>query len=116
MHDKEIYEILKDLGVPTHLKGYKCTVLAVSDMLEHPEHMDKLVQEVYGSVAKTIGGGATPARVERAIRHAISYVFLNTESAVLERYFGHMIRYKDGKVTNKCFISNIAECIRMKEV
>lgn len=116
MHDKEIYEILKDLGVPTHLRGYKCIVLAVSDVLEHPEHMDRLVQEVYGSVAKEIGDGATPPRIERAIRHAISYVFLNTESAVLERYFGHMIRYKDGKVTNKCFIANIAECIRMKEV
>lgn len=114
MHDKEICAVLRDLGVPAHLKGFAGARACIGVVLEHPDYMDHFVSRVYGTAAVELGSSAS--RVERAIRHAISYVFENTDMEVLERYFGHTIGIKTGKVTNKCFIATIAECIRMKEV
>lgn len=112
MHDKEIYEIMKDLGVPAHLKGFASIRECVRVILEHPEYVDSFTRNVYGIVATRLG--STAARVERAARHAIDLVFQNTELEVLERYFGHTICISSGKVTAKCFIVTIAEHIKME--
>lgn len=112
MHDREIYAVLKDLGMPAHLKGFAGTCACINTVLEHPDYMDNLVRDVYGTAAEQLGSSA--GRVERAIRHAISYVFENTDMEVLERYFGHTIGTRTGKVTNKCFIATIADYIKME--
>lgn len=112
MHDKEIYEILKDLGVPAHLKGFAGIRECVNAVLEHPEYVDNFVKEVYGTAAAKLG--STAPRIERAARHAIDFVFQNTEIEVLEKYFGHTICARSGKVTNKCFIVTIADHIKME--
>ena len=112
MHDKEIYEIMKDLGVPAHLKGFagirECAVV----VLEHPEYMSSFTRDVYGAAATRLG--STAGSVERAARHAVDFVFQNTPIEVLERYFGHTIRISSGKVTTKCFIATIVEHIKME--
>lgn len=112
MHDKEIRTVLKDLGVPVHLKGFEGACVCVQIVLEHPDYMNSFVRDVYGAAAKELGSSGS--RVERAIRHAVSYVFKNTDVEVLERYFGHTIGIKTGKVTNKCFIATIADYIKME--
>lgn len=113
MHDKEIYEVLRDLGVPAHLKGYTYACKVINLAMERPELMSNFVRNVYGTVARDLG--TTSARIERAIRHAIAYVFANTDTDVLYRYFGHTISLKSGKVSNKCFVATIAEYIKLKE-
>lgn len=112
MYDKRICEILKDLGVPVHLKGHMYLRESIEIALEHPEYIDSLVKKVYSIVAQRLN--STPSRVERAIRHAIEYTFSNTAVGVLYHYFGHTTRLKDGKVTNKCFIATIADYIKME--
>ena len=112
MHDKEIRTVLRNIGVPTHLKGFEGACACVKIVLEHPDYMDSFVRDVYGAAAKELGSSGS--RVERAIRHAVSYVFENTDVEVLERYFGHTIGIKTGKVTNKCFIATIADYIKME--
>ncbi len=112
MHDKEIYEIMKDLGVPAHLKGFAGIRECVSVVLGYPEYVNSFTRDVYGAAAVRLG--STASRVERAVRHAIDFVFQNTASEVLERYFGHTICTSSGKVTNKCFIVTIAEHIKME--
>lgn len=112
MYDKRICEILKDLGVPVHLKGHMYLRESIEIALEHPEYMDSLVKRVYSIVAQRLN--STPSRVERAIRHAIEYTFSNTAISVLYHYFGHTVRLSNGKVTNKCFIATIADYIKME--
>lgn len=112
MHDKEICTVLKDIGVPAHLKGFAGARACISIVLEHPDYMDNFVKDVYGAAARELGSSGS--RVERSIRHAVSYVFENTDVEVLERYFGHTIGIKTGKVTNKCFIATIADYIKME--
>lgn len=112
MHDKEIYEIMKDLGIPAHLKGFAGIRECVNVVLEHPEYVDTFTRDVYGTAAARLG--STASGVERAVRHAVDFVFQNTPIEVLERYFGHTICISSGKVTNKCFIVTIAEHIKME--
>lgn len=113
MHDKEIYKVLRDLGVPAHLKGYTYVCKVINLVMERPELMSSFVRNVYGIAARDLG--TTPTRIERAIRHAIAYVFTNTDTDVLYQYFGHTISLKSGKVTNKCFVATIAEYIKLRE-
>lgn len=112
MHDREICAVLRDLGIPAHLKGFTGARICISIVLEHPDYMDHFVRRVYGTAAEQLGSSAT--KVERSIRHAISYIFENTDTEVLEHYFGHTIGLKTGKVTNKCFIATIADYIKME--
>ena len=112
MYDKEIRTVLKDLGVPAHLKGFASACACVQTVLEHPDYMDNFVRDVYGAAARELGSSGI--RVERDIRNAVSYVFKNTDVEVLERYFGHAISIKTGKVTNKCFIATIADYIKVE--
>ena len=112
MHDREICAVLRDLGVPAHLKGFAGARACINIALEHPDYMDNFTRDVYGTAAEELGSSAPS--VERAIRHAISYVFENTDMEVLEHYFGHTTNVKTGKVTNKCFIATIADYIKME--
>lgn len=112
MHDKEIRMVLRDIGVPTHLKGFASACACVQIVLEHPDYTDNFIRDVYGAAARELGSSVS--RVERSIRNAVSYVFKNTDVEVLERYFGHTISINTGKVTNKCFITTIADCIKME--
>lgn len=107
MHDREICAVLRDLGVPAHLKGFAGARACIGIVLEHPDYMDHFVKEVYAAAAEELGSSAT--KVERSIRHAISYIFENTDVEVLEHYFGHTIGIKTGKVTNKGFIATIVD-------
>lgn len=112
MHDREICEVLRDLGVPAHLKGFAGARVCINIVLEHPDYMDSLVKKVYATAAAELG--SSTSRIERAIRHAISYIFEHTDMSVLECYFGRTIGVKTGKVTNKCFIATIADYIKME--
>ena len=112
MHDKEIYKVFRDLGVPAHFKGYVCIRECVNIVLEHPEYVARFVKDVYGTAATRLG--CTASSVERSIRYAVEFVFQNTPIEVLERYFMYEICDGSGKVTNKCFIVTIAEYIKME--
>lgn len=108
----EIYRQLKQVGVPANLKGYRCLMYAVKMVYEDSDLVDFLVGYVYPAIANTLGMRASS--VERNIRHAIEYVFTNTEDQVLEEYFGHTLKANSGKLSNKQFIAGMAEYLRME--
>ena len=107
-----VYEHLKHLGVPASLKGYKYLQLAVSLVLEEPDIIEAVTKALYPRVARMCD--STTSRVERSIRHAIEYVFSNTECDVLKKYFGNTISIRAGKLTNAQFIAGLAEHIKME--
>ena len=107
-----VYEHLKHLGVSASLKGYKYLQLAVSLVLAEPETMEAVTKALYPRVAQMCD--STTSRVERAIRHAIEYVFGNTDYDVLKKYFGNTVSIRAGKLTNAQFIAGLAEHIKME--
>ena len=64
-----ITEILHQIGVPAHIKGYQYVREAIKLTVENPEMLNSVTKILYPTVAKNFK--STSSRVERAIRHAI---------------------------------------------
>lgn len=109
-----VTEILHQVGVPAHVKGYQYVrssiVLAIMDR----EIINHITKELYPTVAKMYESTAT--RVERAIRHAIELAWDRGDVEVLNSYFGYTIHSQKGKPTNSEFIAMIADklCLKIK--
>lgn len=110
--DLRIVEVLKDLGVPTHLKGYDCLRDAIYMCVEDETILESITGRLYPELAKRYG--ATPTRVERVIRYAIEVAWNHGDWGVFKRYFGNTIPSIRGKSTNREFISCVTKQLRME--
>ena len=107
-----VTEIIHEIGVPAHIKGYQylreAIKLAVNDM----EVINAITKVLYPQVAKTFS--TTPSRVERAIRHAIEVAWDRGDLEVLQRFFGYTVSNTKGKPTNSEFIALIADRLQLQ--
>lgn len=67
--EMKVTDILHEIGVPAHIKGYHYLRDSIIMSVEHPEIINAVTKQLYPSVAKKYE--TTSSRVERAIRHAI---------------------------------------------
>lgn len=104
-----VYNTLNRLGVPCHIKGRTYIETALGLIAERG-HIS-VTKELYPSIAET--HNTTPQRVERAIRHAIEWVFQNADIGVVEEIFGSAISFVSGKMTNAAFIYGVAKYIEI---
>ena len=107
---EKIKVVLNELGVPHHLKGYTFIKQAVTMLAEDKSYRNGIVNRLYVDVA-TECGDTTPSRIERAIRHAVEWVFKNTDVDVIEKYFGNSVDIRKGKVSNKHFLITLADYV-----
>ena len=107
-----VTEIIHQIGVPAHIKGYYYLRDAILLKLDANAKIESVTKQLYPTVAKKNGTIAT--RVERAIRHAIEVAWDRGDVEVLNSYFGYTIHNQRGKPTNSEFISMIADKIRLK--
>ncbi len=107
-----ITEILHQIGVPAHIKGYRYVREAIRLTVENPEMLNSVTKILYPTVAKNFK--STSSRVERAIRHGIETAWNRGDVDVLNSYFGYTIQNERGKPTNSEFIAMIADDIRLK--
>jgi hypothetical protein len=64
-----VTEILHQIGVPAHIKGYQFLRDAILMTMENQDYINSVTKRLYPEIAKR--NGTTASRVERAIRHAI---------------------------------------------
>lgn len=107
----QITEILHEIGVPAHIKGYHYLRTAIMLSVENPEIINAVTKQLYPTVAKQYE--TTSSRVERAIRHAIEVAWDRGDVDVLNSYFGYTIHNGRGKPTNSEFIAMIADKLRL---
>ena len=107
-----VTDILHQIGVPAHIKGYHYLRRAILMVLENMELLGSVTKELYPAVARAYS--TTPSRVERAIRHAIEVAWDRGDVEVLNSFFGYTIQNTRGKPTNSEFIAMIADQIRLK--
>lgn len=107
-----ISNVLHDLGIPTGLKGYRCLMNAIGLGLEDPKALEQITKGLYPKVAKIMD--TTPARVERAIRHAIEVSWDRGDIQVLYEYFGNSVSGLKGKPTNGECIATLVEWIQLE--
>ncbi|WP_154826356.1 sporulation transcription factor Spo0A, partial [Clostridium butyricum] len=67
--ETEITNIIHEIGVPAHIKGYMYLREAITMVVNDMELLSAVTKELYPSIAKKYN--TTASRVERAIRHAI---------------------------------------------
>ena len=106
-----VTEILHQIGVPAHIKGYQFLRDAILLTMDEPDYINAVTKRLYPEIAKK--NGTTASRVERAIRHAIEVAWDRGDVDTLNSYFGYTIHNLRGKPTNSDFIAMIADKMRL---
>ena len=107
-----VSEIMHQIGVPAHIKGYQYLREAIVLSVNDREMMNSVTKVLYPTVAKRFA--TTSSRVERAIRHAIEVAWDRGDVDVLNSYFGYTIQNTRGKPTNSEFIAMISDKLRLR--
>ncbi len=107
-----VSDIMHQIGVPAHIKGYTYLREAIIMSINNTDMMGSVTKLLYPSVAKKYK--TTSSRVERAIRHAIEVAWDRGDVDVLSSYFGYTIQSSRGKPTNSEFIAMIADKLRLQ--
>ena len=107
-----ISDIMHQIGVPAHIKGYQYLRTAIILSVMDAEMLNSVTKVLYPTVAKTYS--TTSSRVERAIRHAIEVAWDRGDIDVLSSYFGYTVQNSRGKPTNSEFIAMIADKLRLR--
>ena len=107
-----ITEIIHQIGVPAHIKGYHYLREAIILSIKNSDIINSVTKLLYPTVAKK--HNTTASRVERAIRHAIEVAWDRGNIDVLDSYFGYTIQNERGKPTNSEFIAMISDKLRLK--
>lgn len=109
--EKDVTDMIHEIGVPAHIKGYQYLREAIMMSVEDIEMLNSITKILYPSIAKKFQ--TTPSRVERAIRHAIEVAWSRGKMETLDALFGYTINIGKGKPTNSEFIALIADKIRL---
>ena len=101
--EQDVTDMIHEIGVPAHIKGYQYLREAIMMSVEDSEMMGSITKILYPTIAKKYR--TTASRVERAIRGRME---------TLDDMFGYTINTGKGKPTNSEFIALIADKIRLK--
>ena len=110
--ETEITNIIHEIGVPAHIKGYQYLREAITMVVKDIELLSGITKELYPGIAHKFN--TTPSRVERAIRHAIEVAWSRGRVETINRLFGYTIHDEKGKPTNGEFIAMVADKLRMQ--
>ncbi|XMB66515.1 sporulation transcription factor Spo0A [Mycoplasmatota bacterium zrk1] len=110
--DSEITNILHEIGVPAHIKGYLYLRDSIGMVYENIELLGGITKVLYPEVAKKFK--TTSSRVERAIRHAIEVAWNRGNIDAISSIFSYTISYNKSKPTNSEFIAMIADKLRLE--
>ncbi|MDO4545888.1 MAG: sporulation transcription factor Spo0A [Bacillota bacterium] len=108
----EITNIIHEIGVPAHIKGYHYLRDAIIMVVGDIELLGAVTKELYPAIAKA--NNTTPSRVERAIRHAIEVAWNRGRLETINALFGYTVQNDKGKPTNSEFIAIIADKLRIE--
>ncbi len=109
---KDVTDMIHEIGVPAHIKGYQYLREAIMMSVEDAEMLNSITKILYPTIAKKFQ--TTSSRVERAIRHAIEVAWNRGKMETLDAMFGYTINTGKGKPTNSEFIALIADKIRLQ--
>lgn len=110
--DIEVTNIIREIGIPAHIKGYQYLRDAIMMIINEMELLGAVTKVLYPMIASKYS--TTPSRVERAIRHAIEVAWNRGNMEMINKLFGYTIKLEKGKPTNSEFMAMIADKLRME--
>lgn len=119
MQDKANYkaerlttQMLLDMGIPAHLKGYRYVRTAVIMVEEDMRVVGSVTKLLYPELAKRYN--TTDGKVERAIRNAIEVSWMRGNRNTFEQLFGYCAESGQGRPTNSEYIAAVADAVRIQ--
>lgn len=109
--EDDVTQLLHEIGIPAHIKGYQYLRDAIIISVEEKEMLVSVTKVLYPAIAKK--HGTTASRVERAIRHAIEVAWSRGQLEMIDEIFGYTVNSGKGKPTNSEFIALITDKIRL---
>lgn len=109
--ENEITEILHEVGIPAHIKGYMYLRTAILTTYYNIEILGQVTKVLYPDIARQYN--TTSSRVERAIRHAIEVAWNRGNTDAIDDIFGYTVSATKSKPTNSEFIAMIADKLRL---
>lgn len=109
-----VTQMIHEIGVPAHIKGYLYLRTAILMAVENMDVLNAVTKQLYPDIAKEYD--TTDTRVERAIRHAIEVAWERGNIDIIHELFGYTIQADKGKPTNSEFIALVADKIRLDKM
>lgn len=104
--------IIKEIGVPAHIKGYGYIREAIQMVYHDPDLLSSITKALYPAIADKFETKST--RVERAIRHAIELAWNRGNHDAVSKLFGYTSHHMKQKPTNSEFIAMVADKLRVE--
>jgi two-component system response regulator (stage 0 sporulation protein A) len=108
--DDEVGKIMRELGVPVHIKGYNYLHESIVCVFDDQSLLGTLSRRLYPKIAKEFN--TTPPKVERAIRNAIQLACARGNAEMISNIFRYTAKSRQGYPTNGQFISIIADRLK----
>ncbi|SFD52672.1 two-component system, response regulator, stage 0 sporulation protein A [Lentibacillus persicus] len=110
--ETSITNIIHEIGVPAHIKGYMYLREAITMVYNDIELLGSITKVLYPDIAKKFN--TTASRVERAIRHAIEVAWSRGNVESISAMFGYTVNISKAKPTNSEFIAMVADRLRLE--
>lgn len=109
--ERYVTQIMLDMGIPAHLKGYHYLREAILISEQDMETVTSVTKLLYPSIAKRYH--TTEQKVERAIRNAIEVSWQRGNVSIFEELFGYSSSSGRQRPTNSEYIFRLADKIRL---
>ena len=110
--EADVTNIIHEIGVPAHIKGYQYLRDAIMMSVSDSDVLNSITKILYPSIASKYK--TTSSRVERAIRHAIEVAWSRGKMDTINELFGYTVSHGKGKPTNSEFVALISDRIRLE--
>ena len=107
---KEVYNLIRRLGVTSKYKGYYYVAEAVRLSMEAPEEPMKITKDIYPKLARKFK--STPVNVEHDIRTIINVCWITNKKGI-DEIAGYTLIYKP---TNSEFIDMLSYYLSQIEI
>ena len=109
--ERYITEIMLDLGVPAHLRGYRYLRESIIMSMDDMELVGSVTKLLYPEVAKKYH--VTDQKVERGIRNAIEVSWDRGNRDTFQEIFGYSADEGRTRPTNSEYIARLADKVRL---
>lgn len=106
---RQVTELMLELGMPAHLRGYHYLREAILLSMEDMELVGSVTKLLYPVIAKTFQ--TTNIKVERAIRSVVEIGWERGNEELFEKIFGYSRMCGKTRPTNSEFILGVADFV-----
>ena len=109
--ERYVTEMMLDLGVPAHLRGYRYLRESILMSMDDMELVGSVTKLLYPEVAKKFH--VTDQKVERGIRNAIEVSWERGNKDTFMDIFGYCAEEGRTRPTNSEYIARMADKVRL---